>query len=344
VIGLCGRFALADSKPDIARIAPGPISVTAKPISHFERFRNGSRLVDKLAFRGGLVLSSSSPNFGGWSGFILGDDGKSFLSISDSGVWMKGKLTYDGSRPSGMENVVLGPLTNSTGAALGPMGSERDAESVTLESGNLDRGRVLVGFEGRDRIDRYDLSPDGLSAECGTVTLPNGARKIQVNRGLEAIGVLKGGAYKGSLIAFAERLLDKSGNHTGWLWTSMGPKAVHLKNIGGYDITDLSSLDDGTVFVLERRFNWLEGLKIRVRRINPEELQPGQTAVGDILLEADLNDDIDNMEGISATRLDDGQVVLTMISDDNFNHILQRTVLLQFAVRSSEQAKTRLGD
>jgi hypothetical protein len=124
----------------------------------------------------------------------------------------------------------------------------------------------------------------------------------------------------------------------------MGPKAVHLKNIGGYDITDLSSLDDGTVFVLERRFNWLEGLKIRVRRINPEELQPGQTAVGDILLEADLNDDIDNMEGLSATRLDDGQVVITMISDDNFNHLLQRTVLLQFAVRSSEQAKTRLGD
>jgi hypothetical protein len=50
------------------------------------------------------------------------------------------------------------------------------------------------------------------------------------------------------------------------------------------------------------------------------------------------------MEGLSATRLDDGQVVITMISDDNFNHILQRTVILQFAVRSSEQAKTRLGD
>ena len=167
---------------------------------------------------------------------------------------------------------------------------------------------------------------------------------MHVNRGLEAIRVLKGGAYKGSWIAFAERLLDKSGNHTGWLWTSMGPKTVHLKNIGGYDITDLSSLDDGTVFVLERRFNWLEGLKIRVRRISPEELQPGQTAVGDILLEADLNDDIDNMEGLSATRLADGQVILTMISDDNFNHILQRTVLLQFAVGSSEQAKTRLAD
>jgi hypothetical protein len=343
VIGLCGRFALADSKPDIARIEPGPISVKAKPISHFERFRNGNGLLDKLVFRGGLVLSSSSPNFGGWSGFVLGDDGRSFLSISDSGVWMKGKLTYEGTRPSGMENVRLGPLTDSTGRAL-RSARDRDAESVTLESGTLDRGRVLDGYEGRDRIDRYDLSPDGLSAECGTVKLPNGARKIQVNRGLEAIGVLKGGAYKGSLIAFAERLLDKSGNHTGWLWTSMGPQAVHLKNIGGYDITDLSTLDDGTVFVLERRFNWLEGLKIRVRRIPPGELQPGQTAVGDILLEADLNDDIDNMEGLSATRLDDGQVVITMISDDNFNHLLQRTVLLQFAVRSSEQAKTRLGD
>jgi hypothetical protein len=47
------------------------------------------------------------------------------------------------------------------------------------------------------------------------------------------------------------------------------------------------------------------------------------------------------MEGLSVTRLKTGEVLITMISDDNFNHVLQRTVLLQFAVRDSAQAKAR---
>jgi hypothetical protein len=73
-------------------------------------------------------------------------------------------------------------------------------------------------------------------------------------------------------------------------------------------------------------------------------LQPGRTAVGETLLEADLNDEIDNMEGLAATRLKDGSVLITMISDDNFSHMLQRTVLLQFIVRDGGQAKARPQD
>ena len=77
---------------------------------------------------------------------------------------------------------------------------------------------------------------------------------------------------------------------------------MHLKNIDDYDLTDIASLDDGTLFVLERRFRWLEGLKVRLRRLAPGALQLGRTAIGETLLEADLNDEIDNMEGLAATR------------------------------------------
>ncbi len=52
---------------------------------------------------------------------------------------------------------------------------------------------------------------------------------------------------------------------------------MHLKNIDDYDLTDLASLDDGTLFVLERRFRWTDGVKMRLRRLTPDELQPGQT-------------------------------------------------------------------
>ena len=50
-----------------------------------------------------------------------------------------------------------------------------------------------------------------------------------------------------------------------------------------------------------------------------------------MLFEADLRYEIDNLEGLSIHRGGAGEMVLTMISDDNFS-VLQRTVLLQFTL------------
>ena len=49
-----------------------------------------------------------------------------------------------------------------------------------------------------------------------------------------------------------------------------------------------------------------------------------------MLIEADLGQQIDNMEGISVHRAG-GETVLTLISDNNFS-LLQRTMLLQFSL------------
>ena len=179
-------------------------------------------------------------------------------------------------------------------------------KSVALESGTLQRGSVFVGFEGRHRIERYDLSANGLSADRAPSSSA-AAKRMRRTQGLEAMTVMEGGPYKGSLIAFSERLYDASRDHTGWLWTGKAPATVHLKNIGDYDLTDLASLDDGTLFVLERRFRWLEGLKIRLRRRHPARCSPGGTAVGETLLEADLNDEIDNMEGLGRDAVEGRQ-------------------------------------
>ncbi len=53
---------------------------------------------------------------------------------------------------------------------------------------------------------------------------------------------------------------------------------------------------------------------------------------GDALIEATAGEEIDNMEGLALHRGAAGELVITMISDNNFNRILQRTVLLQFAL------------
>ena len=67
---------------------------------------------------------------------------------------------------------------------------------------------------------------------------------------------------------------------------------------------------------------------MRIRRIAGATLKPGAMLDGAYLIEADLGQEIDNMEGLSV-HLDKGRTILTLISDDNFS-FLQRTVLLEF--------------
>jgi hypothetical protein len=344
-VGSWSVAAFAGAKPDIAGLKAGPISIDAAIIKTFVRTEDAEHRLSgsKVTFRGGLVLSSPSPHFGGWSGLVLGDDAKSLLAISDTGVWMTGTLVYEGDHLSGIAGARLGPVPGRNGLPI-RRASDRDSESIALERGTLTKGTALVGFERHHRIEKYALSAAGLTKDLGSVSLPRGARRMRPNQGLEGVTVMRGGRYKGALIAFSERLYDTSRNHTGWLWTRKGPVTIHLKNTGDYDVTDLSSLDDGTLFVLERRFRWTEGVKMRLVRIAPGELKPGRTMQGETLIDADMSDQIDNMEGLSVTPLKSGEVLVTMISDDNFNHIFQRTMLLQFVVKPGGQAKARPQD
>ena len=61
-------------------------------------------------------------------------------------------------------------------------------------------------------------------------------------------------------------------------------------------------------------------------------MKPGAVMQGETLIEADMSYEIDNMEGLAVHRDASGETILTLISDDNFNTFLQRTILLQFTL------------
>ena len=109
---------------------------------------------------------------------------------------------------------------------------------------------------------------------------------------------------------------------------------IALTNDGGFDITDAVGLADGRLLVLGRRFRWSEGVKMRIREIPAKLVKPGGLLLGRALLRADLRYEIDNMEGIAVHTDGHGRTVLSLISDDNFNGFLQRTLLLQFELPS----------
>jgi len=307
------------------------IEILAREIDGFDRQHGERRQFGRLEWRGGLVLNSPAAVFGGWSGLVLDDDGRRLLAISDSGTWMSAEVTYRGVKPAGLRNAQVGPLLGLGGKRL-TRTRDRDAEALTFVEGNLGRGTVLIAFEGNHRIGRFRTGDDGISEPLGYIELPPEARRMPPNTGFESAAVLQAGRFKGSTIAFSERLPDERGHHTGWIWVNDKPRTLYLTNIDGFDITDAAPLRDGGLVVLERRFRWTEGVRMRLRLLRAGEIAPGAVMQGEVLLQADMNYQIDNMEAVAVHQGARGETVVTILSDDNFNPLLQRTVLLQFTL------------
>lgn len=326
-----GGIAIADNKPAMKKLQPGAFTLTTTPITSFGR---GGTSADtgKLLWRGGLLLEAAHKNFGGWSGLVLEGDGRRFLAVSDAGAWMTGEITYKGPAPSGIAHARIGPLLAMDGGNL-KRGRDRDAEAVALMSGIFDRARILVAFEQNARIAAYDFSiASGVSPTKGFLGLPDVKAHLSRNGGLEAMTMVKGGPHAGAVVVFAETTHDAEGNLRGWVLNQGRPALpIKLKDIGGYAICDVVALEDGSLIVLERRFSWLQGLYMRLRLLPAEKIGRDEPLAGEVLLEADLTQEIDNMEGLAVSRDANGTAILTLISDDNFNHALQRTLLLQFA-------------
>jgi hypothetical protein len=138
---------------------------------------------------------------------------------------------------------------------------------------------------------------------------------------------------RGAIVTIAERPRKGHGHRPGWIVYKGRAFRFKIEDIDDLDVTSVVSLPDGGLLVLERRFRlkeWFKGIRIRLRRIKAADLRPGAVIRGEILLEADSTNEIDNMEGLAVHAGPNGSTIISMISDDNFNRFLQRTVLLQF--------------
>jgi hypothetical protein len=317
--------------PGVAQ-APSPadppvaIEIESRPIAAFDIRDHSRRQFGLLEFRGGLVLSSPFRHFGGISAIRVGTDGARFIALSDKGWWWRGRIIYDGTRPSGIADAEMAPILGADGRPLADRGWF-DTESIAEDGGTL-----YVGIERVNQIVRFDYGNNGLTARGQPIAVPPGVRSLPSNKGLESlVFVPKGFALAGTLIAISERGLDKASNIIGFLIGGPSPGAFAVKRSASYDISDAALLPGGDLLILERKFSWTSGLSIRMRRIALGDVKPGALLDGTILLEADLGYEIDNMEGLSVHRSPGGETVLTLISDDNFS-ILQRTLLLQFTL------------
>lgn len=314
-------------RPAAARTpAPVAIEVAARPVASFD-LRDPSHVrYGELEFRSGLVLTSSFRGFGGLSGLRLDAAGERFVAISDKGDWFTGRLVYRGRQLAGLADVVAAPMLDADGSRITARGWF-DTEALAL-----DGATAYVALERVNRILRFDFAHGGVRARGHEVPVPPEFGKLPFNRGIEALlAVPTGRRLAGTLIAISEAALDAAGNIRGFLIGGPSPGRFSVRRTANYDISDMALLPSGDILLLERKFSILEGAGIRIRRIPLAAVAPDALVDGPAIFEADLGYEIDNMEGLDVHVAPDGDIVLTMVSDDNFS-LIQRTLLLQFTL------------
>ncbi len=306
--------------------APVSIEVKARPIPRFDRHDHDRVRFGALEYRSGLVLTSPFPRFGGLSGLRLDPKGERFISFSDHGHWFTGRIVYEGCTMTGLADVESAPMLGLDGKPITTRGWF-DSESIAID-GSL----VYIGLERVNKVLRFDFSKGFTRARGEVVPLPKAASRLPNNKGLEAlVFVPRGQTLAGTLVAMSERGLDADGNLVAFLVGGPTPGQFSVRRTDDFDISDAVLLPAGDLLILERKFSWLSGVGIRIRRIPLTSVAPNAVIDGPAIFEADLANEVDNMEGIDAHVTEQGETVLTMVSDDNFS-MIQRTLLLQFTL------------
>jgi hypothetical protein len=149
---------------------------------------------------------------------------------------------------------------------------------------------------------------------------------------MEALAIMpKTSAFPGALLVITEAALDAAGNIKAYVLGGPGPIAFSVQRTDEFSVTDCAFLPGGDLLILERRFSWLRGAAVRIRRIDTNQIRAGATVTGEQLLFGDVNQQVDNYEALGIHRTAAGETVITILSDDNFNP-LQRTLLMQFTL------------
>jgi hypothetical protein len=273
---------------------------------------------------GAWELDSPNDSFGSYSALAALDDG-SLLAASDKGSMMR--FTPPGV-PGG--TVRIGYFGQDSSLPKWRL----DIESMAHDPAS---GRLWLGFEGTNRIERFDA---GFRAPAAIE--PEAMRGWPGNEGPEAMARLPDGRF----IVIAEgngRWFD--GEVPGLLFpadpvSGAEPIAFRFMPPRGYRPVDLALLPDGRVLILLRKVVWgiPPGFAGKLMLADPRAIRAGKPWQAEPLANLAAPLPSDNYEGLAVVPDHEGGTLLWLISDDN-ESLFQRTLLLR--LRWPAKAKAR---
>jgi hypothetical protein len=307
------------------------IDISVRPIDSFEIGSDATRF-GALEFVGGLEMTASSRDFGGLSSFRFLAPGTDFIGVSDAGSWVFGTIMRDtGGKPSGVDDFRMQRMFDRAGSLSGGKRAG-DAEGLAVKD-----GVATVSFEREHRVAQFRIEPDGMKPAFKELDFLIPKRELRQNKGFETVvHTHPGGQNAGGLVVISEGSLDKHGNVFAAVIEGPNRGIFTVKREGEFGITDGAFLPDGDLLLLERSYSFAAGVKMRLRRIDGEQIAKGALADGPVLMQADMQNQIDNMEGLDVWVRDDGALMVSLVSDDNFS-LFQRNLYLEFVLHDDVQ-------
>lgn len=307
-----------------------PIDISVRPIDKFQIGSDATRF-GALEFVGGLEMTASSRDFGGLSSFRFLAPGTDFIGVSDAGSWVFGTIARDaGGKPSGVENLRMQRMFDRSGN-LSAGKRAGDAEGLAVKD-----GVATVSFEREHRVAQFRIEPGGMKPAFKELDFLIPKRELRQNRGFETVLHTDPSGRHGGLVVISEGSLDRQGN----IFAAIigGPKKgiFTVKREGEFGITDGAFLPGGDLLLLERSYSFAAGVKMRLRRIRGSDIAKGALVDGPVLMQADMQNQIDNMEGLDVWVRDDGALMVSLVSDDNFS-LFQRNLYLEFILHDDVQ-------
>ncbi len=322
-MGRCLLFLLLLLAGSISVLMAGPrtqsITVTAATMN-LNRDAPEQQTFGKLQFLNGFELASKDSRFGGLSGLTLSQDGQMLYAISDRGYWFSAGLKHDAEgRLTDMGKWTVGPLLAINGKVLNSR--ERDAEALTQDQD----GSFIVAFERLPRLWRYPASSSPFSQPPVSLPLPPEIHQAPANGGLEGATILN----DRRLLLITERFKNKDGSVKSWLVDKSLFTSLSYPITEDFLPTDLATLPNGDILLLERQYKILRGAIVRIRRIPRESIRAKAQLTGKEIIRLAPPLEVDNFEGMALHQDAQGRVLLYLVSDDNYSP-LQRTLLFQF--------------
>ncbi|MCB1472357.1 MAG: esterase-like activity of phytase family protein [Rhodobiaceae bacterium] len=323
-----GHHALAAAIAAVLMCVPAraeTLSVSPTPLSAFAPLDPARTRFGRLVFLAGSELAPDSRRFGGISSLDVSPDGTGLTAVTDLGDWITARIETLPDGALTLAGIEIERMRDGDGE---PMASKQwsDAEGISPVPGRP--GVYQVSFERRNRIWQYDIGRGGLAARPRDVPVPDGIRGLPDNKGVEALAVLPQDSPLGAAtIAFAENPVD--GYLEGFIVGGRALGRFRVRAYEDFDVTDAALDPAGNIVILERYFSILTGPKMALHRIRVADIADGATIYPELLMDADVAVEIDNMEALGIHTDAQGRTILTIMSDNNFTR-LQRNLLLRF--------------
>lgn len=257
------------------------------------------------------------PRFGGLSGLEISDDGLHLLAVSDKPALFAADLTRNNGTITAIETQpMVRPRTPNDNAYHDEVNNDLEGLAYGPD------GKIWITTEQYNDVEYF---------EPGTFVAYHIAqndmfRKLDNNRGLEAIAVTQAGVVltlpedwpTADYPVFA---------FDGHAWSEFGTIPV----TGGYAPVGADVAPDGSFYLLERRLQLPWGFSSRVRRFTIAQdglIQPK------LLLQTPFGTH-GNLEGLAVWQDSAGDTRFTMVVDDNFSRF-QKTRLVEYRLPASE--------